>query len=158
MYAGQLEIDARASVLYTEQKQQQPLICFGKQKEIAQHRTNEYHYREIKGLLIIAIVKIKIKINKTPNIFLSLSKWPPTAGWSDVIWFWEKCAAGFTLKNERTNMVPPHSIRRNPETNSGSIHLSAGRYNEPSVCYTFISLIYIFEFLWGWWRQKKWGK
>lgn len=69
MYAGQLEIDARASVLYTEQKQQQPLICFGKQKEIAQHRTNEYHYREIKGLLIIAIVKIKI--NKTPNIFLS---------------------------------------------------------------------------------------
>lgn len=69
MYAGQLEIDARASVLYTEQKQQQPLICFGKQKEIAQHRTNEYYYREIKGLLIIAIVKIKI--NKTPNIFLS---------------------------------------------------------------------------------------
>jgi hypothetical protein len=47
----------------------QPLICFGKQKEIAQHRTNEYYYREIKGLLIIAIVKIKI--NKTPNIFLS---------------------------------------------------------------------------------------
>jgi hypothetical protein len=74
VYAGQLEIDARASVLYTEQKQQQPLICFGKQKEIAQHRTNEYHYREIKGLLIIAIVKIKIKINKTPKYFSFLSK------------------------------------------------------------------------------------
>lgn len=46
----------RARVLYTEQPSHPFLPTIAKE---AQQRTNEYHYREIKGSLITAVVKTK---------------------------------------------------------------------------------------------------